>query len=713
MKKSRLTILAVFCLICAMALSLFATSVKATTTEFGLQEYRKAREDGAQYAYKVSDKYVWKIVTYNGQTIDYDKAIYCLKAEQGFYTSNPGVFRQEYDASYDFKNKSSMPTLPVAEEDYNSIIWLLNHAYIQSAETATQDKATLLANAGITGTIELTDDDLDVIQQLAIWYFTNKEDPVYHTDFSGEPSLQVVLEAKKASDGGTEDYKAVEDKNRDRWDQMEKLYKYLVTNAKSATETSNANEAPLSLDKTTPAVTAEGESYIIGPYKINKNNDTPYTLNVKVTDRNGNDLTGKYTLLDSNKADITDKTITDIVGQTFYLKVSADTVVVDSIDGIKFSMSGTYTTTTATYWTSSTNNTVQPIVVIERTPQEFSDNNEVFFTVSGKYSFKLVKVDSNDATKKLQGVEFEITTPTGTQNYTTDENGEINIADIEITNPGVDTITIKETKAPEPYKILLEEPLVLNVTKDLLNGSYTATDAELEGYDENAVQIQDGVVTITVANEPKIFDLALKKWVSKAIVTNEDGSQTVTETGHTGDEDPEPPAKVDLGRQDINNVTVKFEFQIKITNEGEVAGYATEITDYIPEGLKFVQEDNPDWYTREPLDGRERVATKLLENTLLQPGESAAVSLILTWINGQDNMGLKTNIAEISQDDNEYDLPDIDSTPDNFKDGEDDIDDAPVILTVALGDTVLYIGVATLAVAVLTAGIFIIKKYAI
>ena len=211
----------------------------------------------------------------------------------------------------------------------------------------------------------------------------------------------------------------------------------------------------------------------------------------------------------------------------------------------------------------------------------------------------------------------------------------------------------------------------------------------------------------------KYFDLALKKWVSKAIIIDADGTQTVQETGHTGDEDPEPPAKVDLGRRDINKVTVKFEFQIKITNEGEIAGYAKEITDYIPEGLRFVQEDNPDWYTREPLNGRERVATKLLENTLLQPGESATVSILLTWINGQDNMGLKTNIAEISQDDNEYDLPDIDSTPDNFKDGEDDIDDAPVILTVALGDTVLYIGVATLAVAVLTAGIFIIKKYAI
>ena len=211
----------------------------------------------------------------------------------------------------------------------------------------------------------------------------------------------------------------------------------------------------------------------------------------------------------------------------------------------------------------------------------------------------------------------------------------------------------------------------------------------------------------------KYFDLALKKWVSKAIIIDADGTQTVQETGHTGDEDPEPPAKLDLGRRDINKVTVKFEFQIKITNEGEIAGYAKEITDYIPEGLRFVQEDNPDWYTREPLNGRERVATKLLENTLLQPGESATVSILLTWINGQDNMGLKTNIAEISQDYNDSNTPDIDSVPDNFKEDEDDIDDAPVMLTVALGDAKLYIGIAALVVIALGGGVFIIKKYVI
>ena len=245
----------------------------------------------------------------------------------------------------------------------------------------------------------------------------------------------------------------------------------------------------------------------------------------------------------------------------------------------------------------------------------------------------------------------------------------------------------------------------------LVNTAEIADDSDSSGDPINEWNEEDDLDKEFV--KVKYFDLALKKWVSKAIIIDADGTQTVQETGHTGDEDPEPPAKVDLGRRDINKVTVKFEFQIKITNEGEIAGYAKEITDYIPEGLRFVQEDNPDWYTREPLNGRERVATKLLENTLLQPGESATVSILLTWINGQDNMGLKTNIAEISQDYNDSNTPDIDSVPDNFKEDEDDIDDAPVMLTVALGDAKLYIGIAALVVIALGGGVFIIKKYVI
>ena len=48
---------------------------------------------------------------------------------------------------------------------------------------------------------------------------------------------------------------------------------------------------------------------------------------------------------------------------------------------------------------------------------------------------------------------------------------------------------------------------------------------------------------------------------------------------------------------------------------------------------------------------RDKVAvTDQLKDTLLQPGESAVVEVILTWINSEDNLDLKTNIAEISED---------------------------------------------------------------
>ena len=202
----------------------------------------------------------------------------------------------------------------------------------------------------------------------------------------------------------------------------------------------------------------------------------------------------------------------------------------------------------------------------------------------------------------------------------------------------------------------------------------------------------------------RYFDLSLLKYVTKAIVY-ENGTKKVVETGHTGYENPEPVVKVDLQRSNIKNVTVKFEYTIKITNEGEIEGYAKEISDYIPEGLKFVAEDNKDW---KEVDGK--VVTDQLKDTLLQPGESAEVTIILTWINNENNMGVKTNTAEISKDYNKYGTPDIDSTPNNKVPGEDDIDDAPVMLTVRTGMPKQYIGTIFVVLVVVTAGFVFIKK---
>ena len=203
-----------------------------------------------------------------------------------------------------------------------------------------------------------------------------------------------------------------------------------------------------------------------------------------------------------------------------------------------------------------------------------------------------------------------------------------------------------------------------------------------------------------------LFDLALRKWVTQAIVT-ENGKTTVTKTGHQPWDDPEGIVKVELHRKKLSNVTVKFKYSIRVYNQGEIAGYAKEVKDYIPEGLKFVAKDNPDW----KYEGNNIITTTKLANTLLKPGEYADVEVILTWINGKNNLGLKTNIAEISKDYNEEGVPDKDSTPNNKKPEEDDIDDAPVMLSIKTGKEVTYIVLGTTILAILAGGIFLIKKY--
>ena len=499
--------------IIVILIALLSGNVEAATEEFGLQEYRAPKSDGSQSAYKKSDQYVWKIVSYSGSAINYDRTLYCLKAEQGFYTAEPGVFRQTYDLSYDFMNKSSMSSLPVPAQYYNAIVWILNHSYIPSADTATEDRAKLLSDAGISDNNEVTDDDIDVIQQLAIWYFTNYTDSTYHSDFAGQASLGAVFEARKSSGGAIEDYEEIEGINQSRYDDLSKLFIYLVENAKTATEAGNSSsEAPVQMITGSAKAEVSGSNYILGPFKVEKNNDTPYTINFSVTNQSGGDLSGKYTVLDSNKSSTT-KTLEQLVGENFYIQIPISTVNSENITNVRVSMSGNYTITEATYWTKAGDSTVQPIVEINRTKNPFNGSEEVQLPTPGKYNLKLVKVDSEDDSKKLQGAEFKITSPNGDTTQTTNASGEINIGDIVINQPGTDTITIEETKAPEGYDKIITSPITVQVTKTLSNNTYSMTNAVITNQQDGAsIGISGNTITVTVENKfiPKPGEYNLK-----------------------------------------------------------------------------------------------------------------------------------------------------------------------------------------------------------
>ena len=87
------------------------------------------------------------------------------------------------------------------------------------------------------------------------------------------------------------------------------------------------------------------------------------------------------------------------------------------------------------------------------------------------------------------------------------------------------------------------------------------------------------------------------------------------------------------------------------------------------------------------------------------------MQVLLTWVNNENNMGVKTNTAEISEDYNEHGIPDKDSTPNNKKPGEDDIDDAPVMLSVSTGAIKTYFTLGFVVLITIAGGVVLIKKY--
>lgn len=199
----------------------------------------------------------------------------------------------------------------------------------------------------------------------------------------------------------------------------------------------------------------------------------------------------------------------------------------------------------------------------------------------------------------------------------------------------------------------------------------------------------------------KYFDLSLKKDLVKIIVVENNTTREISVGTNAGLQ------KVEIHRNRINSTTVKFVYNITVKNEGEIEGYATEVKDYIPEGLEFVQADNSQWNKVSD----KVVTTNALANKLLKPGETASVQITLKWINGEKNLDMKTNVAEISAHKNDSNSPDIDSTPDNKKAGEDDIDNAEVMLQISTGTAPTYIILTTTVLAILTTGIILIKKY--
>ena len=240
------------------------------------------------------------------------------------------------------------------------------------------------------------------------------------------------------------------------------------------------------------------------------------------------------------------------------------------------------------------------------------------------------------------------------------------------------------TYVPTTYK---SEGISNNVNSDVISTQFEVDGKAAYGAVTDVISLS----TVSLSNVDiglvyaKSFDLSLNMGITKVSQYN-DSTEKMTTTNFKNEKLVQVPIKAKY----INNTTVYIEYEITVRNEGDIAGFAKQIVDYIPEGMTFNSSMNSNWYTGS--DGH--LYTNQLENTEIKPKESVSVKLVLEKkMNSENTSGIVNNQAEITKDYNIYGISDFNSSLGNRKQGENDLSNADALITINTGDTLIYISV--------------------
>ena len=369
----------------------------------------------AGYGYQQEGSKVWKIAEYdseNGKTADLSKTIYCIKGGPGFGSSDmatggvPTI--SKYTQKFNLKDLASIPStyskiLPTGS-NYNSLMWLLDNIYIMPAigtDNTTAREEFLKSKIPNELYDLITDDDIDAVQQLAIWYFTNPSGDKYHYETSNFKINSIAnVDSNYASMGDI-----FGDDGWDREDAIEALFQYYITNAKANSnyKSTNNTTSPIEIVKSNATMTKVGSNYVAGPYKINQLLNIDYTLNATFTDINGTTITPSIGIKDvSGNVTATTKTLKELVGQEFYLIMPTSS----NISGIKMTVNTSYTSKTVDYWSvADAPTTEQPVVIV--TPLNFSDTTSIVVPKPFDLSLRkfITNINGTEITNRIPQVD--------------------------------------------------------------------------------------------------------------------------------------------------------------------------------------------------------------------------------------------------------------------------------------------------------------------
>ena len=328
-----------------------------------------------------------------------------------------------------------------------------------------------------------------------------------------------------------------------------------------------------------------------------------------------------------------------------------------------------------------------------------------------KVILKTVDEDGNP----VKGTSYQVTNINNmVERNGIDYTGNFVIGSYVVDNVNDDVLKINEVKAPEEY-IAMDGTIDLTIDKnyDETADEYSATFtiAEKENVsmtiDEDAKEIvitsvkklkpaptppetgEDPKPEPTPTPEPKIFDLKIEKQI-KYIEVNVDGS-----VSKISKKNADELVKVDLPKSKVEKTTLTATYTIKVTNVGELAGYATGISDNIPERMELVEGQDA-WEERNGVAVLNKYANKKLE-----PGDSFEEDITLKIKLTNNDVGTKINSAEITTYYNEEGVKD--NTPDNKV-------EEPLLITVKTGEESIIAISAVIALLSATAIVYVIKR---
>lgn len=413
-------------------------AIKSSTIEQKWLGISEKRESGNSYKWNVdttgNGKKVWKIATYPSGDIDlrnYEDLYYCLNAKMGFGLNNGEMAegkKDEYTTSIDMLDTLSKEVISGKSEgkigeNYNKVLWILSNAYVPG-QTTQEEKAQLLKNAleyvksdntrfdklsGILPnrivnsvisenmldskeTINLTDDDIDVVQQMAIWYYTNSDDPAYHLESGVLP--KIYLNDEQLSNQGEDyyiEYTGNIKSGRIREWKMNALFMYLIDNADKAEEIQNLTPT-ISLDNKDAVIEETNKGYIVGPFRFEGTN----TELIKSLEATVSPST--YTLLDKDKKTVSENDFSKVIGTSFYIQILKEDTKV------QISLKAKYDKKTLTYSTNLNDyKNTQPVVLVKTEEKELlADTNKNINLISISVEKKWEDVNNQDGKRPTE-----------------------------------------------------------------------------------------------------------------------------------------------------------------------------------------------------------------------------------------------------------------------------------------------------------------------